>query len=183
MRCTSHRVAASPVRRSAALACASAVVAGGLTVAGSPVASAQVWHESPAWDVRMPFPYGGEHTVRFGAFTTCRLGGDGRFHQALSANARDLDQRVGSFDFSATLLPFNSATVDWHNLDTGERGAQTVQSTGPEVGVGGVFTGRGRLAVTVTASRSALPTLAPGSVAPFASATHTERFTVPAHDC
>lgn len=171
------------IRRSAALTCAAALLAGGVAVAASPVAAAQVWHDSPAWDVRMPYPLGGEHTVRFGVFPSCLLGNDGRFHQALSANARDLDQRVGSFDFSATLFPFNSATVQWHNLDTGARGTQTVQSTGPEVGTGATHTGRGWVAVTITASRSALPTFAPGSVAPFASATHTERFRVPPRDC
>ncbi|MDX2355405.1 hypothetical protein [Dietzia sp. PP-33] len=171
------------IRRTSATACAAALLAGALAVATAPAASAQVWHEAPAHDVRMPYPLGGEHTIRFGAFTTCKLGGDGRFHQALSAGARDLDQPVGSFDFSATLLPFNSATIEWHNTDTGVRGVQTVHSTGPEVGTAGAFTGRGRLAVTVTAARSALPTFAPGSVAPFASATHTERFIVPAGDC
>lgn len=170
-------------RRSAALTCVASLLAGGAAVALAPAASAQVWHPSPAWDVRMPYPLGGEHAIRFGAFTTCKLGGDERFHQALSANARDLDQPVGSFDFSATLFPFNSATVEWHNIDTDARGVRTVQSTGPEVGVGGVFTGHGRLAVTITTSRSALPTFAPGSVAPFASATHTERFLVPAGNC
>ena len=98
-------------RRSAALTCVASLLAGGAAVALAPAASAQVWHPSPAWDVRMPYPLGGEHTIRFGAFTTCKLGGDERFHQALSANARDLDQPVGSFDFSATLFPFNSATT------------------------------------------------------------------------
>lgn len=171
------------IRRSAALTCAAAILAGGTAVAVSPGATAQVWHPTPAHDVRVPYPLGGEHTIRFGALTTCKLGGDGNFHQALSANARDLDQPIGSFDFSATLFPFNSAIVEWHNTDTNVRGTQTVQSTGPEVGIGGAFTGRGRLAVTITTSKSALPTLAPGSVAPFASATHTERFLVPAGDC
>lgn len=171
------------IRRSVALTCAATLLAGGVAVTGSPVASAQVWRESPAWDVRMLYPLGGEHTIRFGTFTTCKLGGDERFHQALSANARDLDQPVGSFDLSATLFPFNSATVEWHNIDTDARGVHTVQSTGPEVGVGGVFTGHGRLAVTITASKSALPTFAPESVAPLASATHTERFLVPAGTC
>ncbi|MDV8000211.1 hypothetical protein [Rhodococcus sp. IEGM 1408] len=171
------------IRRSIGLACATGLVAGGAVVAGAPMASAQVWHDSPAWDVRLPYPLGGEHTIRFGAFTTCKLGGDGEFHQALSAHARDLDQPIGSFDFSAALFPFNSATVKWHNTDTNVRGAQTVQSTGPEVGIGGAFTGHGRLAVTITTSKSALPTLAPGSVAPLASVTHTERFLVPAGSC
>ncbi|HMT50874.1 hypothetical protein [Dietzia sp. UBA5065] len=171
------------IRRSAALVGAATLLAGGVAVAAPPAASAQVWHESPAWDVRMPYPLGGEHTIRFGAFTTCTLGGDDLFHQALSANARDLDHPVGSFDFSATLFPFNSATVGWHNLDTGATGARTVRSTGPEVGIGGQVTGTGRLAVTITVSRSILPTMAPGSAVPFGSATHTERFIVPANPC
>ena len=171
------------IRKSAALAVAGAVFAGGAAVAAAPAASAQVWHDSPAWDVRMPYPLGGEHTIRFGVFPSCLRGGDDRFHQAIAANARDLDQPIGSFDFSATLFPFNSATVEWHNLDTDARGTQTVQSTGPEVGIGATHTGRGWVAVTITASRSALPTAAPGSVAPFASATHTERFIVPPQDC
>jgi hypothetical protein len=171
------------IRRSTAVVCTAALLAGGVAMAAAPVASAQVWHPSPAWDVRMPYPLGGEHTIRFGAFTTCKLGGDERFHQALSANARDLDQPIGSFDFLATLFPFNSASVAWHNLDTDATGVQTVQSTGPEVGIGGAFTGTGRLAVTITVSKSVLPTFAPGSVVPFGSATHTERFMVPANPC
>lgn len=171
------------IRRSAALSCAAVLLAAGTAVALSPAAQAQVWRPGPAHDVPMPYPLGGQHTIRFGAFTTCALGGDGRFHQALSANARDLDQPIGSFDFSATVFPFNSATVEWHNIDADTRGAQTVQSTGPEVGIGGAFTGPGTLAVTITASKSALPTFAPGSVAPLVSASHTERFIVAANTC
>lgn len=171
------------IRRTAVLGCAAALFAAGTTLAVSPAAHAQVWHPGSAHDVSMPYPLGGQHTIRFGAFTTCKLGGDGRFHQALSANARDLDQPVGSFDFSATIFPFNSATVEWHNIDADTRGGRTVQSTGPEVGIGGAFTEPGTLAVTITASKSALPTVAPGSVAPLASATHTERFIVAANTC
>lgn len=173
----------STIRRSVALTCAATLLAGGTAVAVSPAANAEVWHQTPAHDVRMAYPLGGEHLIRFGAFTTCTLGEDGNFHQALSAQAIDRDQPVGSFDFSATLFPFNSATVEWYNRATGVRGTQTVQSTGPEVGIGGAFTGRGTLEVTITASKSALPTFAPGSVAPFASATHTERFIVPENPC
>ncbi|KAA0919721.1 hypothetical protein [Dietzia sp. ANT_WB102] len=171
------------VRRSAGIACVATLLAGGAAVASSPAASAQVWHDSPAWDMRLPYPLGGEHTIRFGVFSSCLLGGDGKFHQAFAANARDLDHHVNSFDFSAAMFPFNSATVDWHNIDTDVRGTQTVQSTGPEVGAGATLTGRGWVAVTITTSKSALPTFAPGSVAPFASATHTERFIVPPRDC
>ena len=171
------------VRRSAALACATSMLVGGAVVAAAPVASAQVWHDSPAWDVRLPYPLGGDHTIRFGVFASCLRGAGDDFHQAIAANARDLDHPVGSFDFSATLFPFNSATVEWHNLDTDARGTQTVQSTGPEVGTGATHTGHGRVAVTIMTSKSALPTLAPGSVAPVVSVTHTERFMVPPQDC
>lgn len=171
------------IRRSAILTCTAALLAGGAAVATAPVAGAQVWRESPAWDVRLPYPLGGDHTVRFGVLGSCLRGDDGNFHQAIAANARDLDQPIGSFDFSAVMFPFNSATVSWHNIDTDARGTQTVRSTGPEVGIGATHTGRGTVAVTITASKSALPTFAPGSVAPFASATHTERFIVPPRDC
>lgn len=171
------------IRRSAALLGAASLLAGGVAVAASPVASAQVWHDSPAWDVTMPYPLGGEHTVRFGVFGSCLRGDDDNFHQAVAANARDLDHHVGSFDFLATLFPFNSATVEWHNIDTNQRGAETVWSTGPEVGTGATMTGHGRVAVTITATKSLLPTFAPGSVAPFGSATHTEHFMVPARHC
>ena len=170
-------------RRTAALACAGAVLAGGAAVAVAPAASAQVWHTAPFVDVRQPFPLGGEHTIRYGVHTSCLRGGDDRFHQAIAVNARDLDHRVNSFDFSAALFPFNSATVHWHNTNTGATGSQTVQSTGPEVGTAAMHTGWGHVAVTITASKSALPTFAPGSVAPFASTTHTEHFVVPPMAC
>lgn len=171
------------VRRSTALACAATLLVGGAAVATAPAAAAQAWRESPAWDVRLPYPLGGEHTIRFGVLSSCLRGGDDAFHQSIAANARDLDQPIGSFDFSAAMFPFNSATVSWHNIDTDARGSQTVQSTGPEVGIGATHTGRGWVAVTITASKSALPTFAPGSVVPFASFTHTERFIVPPRDC
>lgn len=173
----------STTRRSAAVTCAAAVLAGGLAVMAAPAASAQVWHPHPAWDVRLPYPLGGEHTIRYHVFPSCKLGGDGRFHQAIAAGARDLDQPVGSFDFLSAMFPFNSATVSWHNIDTGQRGSQTVQSTGPEVGIQAVITGRGTVAVTVSASKSLLPTLAPGSVVPWGSNTHTEHFIVAPLDC
>ena len=131
----------------------------------------------------MPYPLGGMHTIRFGAFPSCLRGDDDQFHQALAANAVDLDQPIGSFDFSATMFPFNSATVEWHNIDTDQRGSETVQTTGPEVGTWPQFTGHGTVAVTITATKSLLPTFATGSAAPFASATHTERFIVPPQDC
>lgn len=173
----------SILRPSAAVACAATVLAGGIAVAAAPVASAQVWHESPAWDVRMPYPLGGEHTIRFGVVTSCLLGADGEFHPAVAANARDLDQPVGSFDFSATMFPFNSATIEWHNRETGVRGVQTVHSTGPEVGTAATHTGYGPVEVTITASKSALPTFSPGSVVPLVSATHTEHFLVAERTC
>lgn len=171
------------IRRSAAITCAATVLAGGMAVAAAPAASAQVWHEHPAWDVRLPYPLGGEHTIRYHVFPSCKLGDDGRFHQAVAAGARDLDQPVGSFDFISAMFPFNSATVSWHNIDTDQRGSQTVQSTGPEVGTQATITGRGVVAVTVSASKSLFPTLAPGSVAPFGSTTHTEHFLVSPREC
>ena len=171
------------IRRSAILECTAMLLAGGATVATAPAAVAAEWRGSPAWDVRLPSPFGGDHTIRFGVLSSCVRGGDDAFHQSIAANARDLDQPIGSFDFSAAMFPFNSATVSWHNIDTDARGTRTVQSTGPEVGVGATITGRGWVAVTITASKSVLPTIAPGSVAPFASFTHTERFIVPPRDC
>ena len=173
----------SAIRRPAALVCAAAMLAGGVAVATAPAASAQVWHDTPAWDVRLPYPLGGEHTIRYSVFPSCKLGEDGRFHQAVAAGARDLDHPVGSFDFSATMFPFNSATISWHNIDTDQRGSQTVQSTGPEVGTQGTITGRGHIAVTVSASKSLFPTFAPGSVVPFGSTTHTEHFIVAPQEC
>ncbi|MEH6621706.1 MAG: hypothetical protein V7738_02835 [Dietzia maris] len=173
----------STLRRPAVLACAASMLVGGAIVAAAPVASAQVWHDTPAWDVRLPYPLGGDHTIRFGVLSSCLRGGDDTFHQAIAANALDLDQPIGSFDFSAAAFPFNSATVEWHNIDTDARGTQTVQSTGPEVGISATHTGRGWVAVTITASKSVLPTFSPGSVAPFASTTHTERFIVAPRDC
>ena len=170
-------------RRSAAATCAAVMLAGGVAVSTAPVASAQVWHEHPAWDVRLPYPTGGEHTIRYNVFPSCKLGDDGRFHQAVAAGARDLDQPVGSFDFWSMMFPFNSATISWHNIDTDARGSETVQSTGPEVGTQATITGRGHIAVTVSASKSLLPTFAPGSVAPFGSHTHTEHFIVAPQAC
>lgn len=171
------------IRRSAALVGAVSLLAGGVAVAASPMASAQVWHETPAVDVEMPYPLGGEHTIRFGVLSPCSLGEDGRFHQAMSANARDLDQPIGSFDFSASMFPFNSATVEWHNIDTDQRGSETVFTTGPEVGTWSTMTGHGTVAVTITATKSLLPTVAPGSALPFGSATHTEHFIIQPQDC
>lgn len=171
------------IRRSAALVGTAALLAGGVAVAASPVASAQVWHETPAVDVPLPHPLGGVHTIRFGVLTPCSLGEDGDFHQAMSANARDLDQPIGSFDFSASMFPFNSATVEWHNIDTDQRGSETVFTTGPEVGTASTITGRGSVAVTITTTKSLLPTFAPGSALPFGSTTHTERFIVDPVDC
>lgn len=171
------------VRRSAALVGTAALLASGVSVAASPVASAQVWHETPAWDVEMPYPLGGEHTIRFGVLAPCSLGEDGEFHQAMSANAWDVDQPVNSFDFSATMFPFNSATVEWHNIDTDERGSETVFTTGPEVGTASTITGQGTVAVTITVTKSLLPTFAPGSAVPFGSATHTEHFLIQPKDC
>lgn len=166
------------IRRSAALVGATALLAGGVGVVAAPAASAQVWHPHPAWDVQLPHPTGGEHTIRYHVFSSCKLGENGNFHQSIAAGARDLDHHVGSFDFISAMYPFNSATVSWHNIDTDQRGSQTVQSTGPEVGTQATITGHGRIAVTVSASKSLFPTLAPGSVAPFGSTTHTERFIV-----
>lgn len=171
------------IRRTAALGCAAALLAGGGAVALAPAASAQTWHETPAVDVPLPHPLGGVHTIRYGVLAPCSLGEDGQFHQAMSANARDLDHHVGSFDFSAAMYPFNSATVEWHNLDTDQRGAETVHTTGPEVGTASTITGHGTVAVTITATKSLLPTLAPGSALPFGSTTHTEHFLIEPRDC
>lgn len=57
---------------------------------------------------------GGEHTIRFGVLSPCSVGEDGTFHQAMSANVVDLDQPIGSFDFSASMFPFGSATHTEH---------------------------------------------------------------------
>ena len=171
------------VRRSAAVTCEAALLAGGVAVAAAPAASAQVWHEHPAFDVLLPNPTGGQHTIRYHVVPSCKLGDDGHFHQAVAAGARDLDHHVGSFDFLSAMYPFNSATVSWHNIDTDQRGSQTVQSTGPEVGTQSTITGQGRIAVTVSTSKSLFPTLAPGSVAPFGSTTHTEHFLVAPRVC
>ena len=159
--------------------CAALVLAG--VLAAAPAASAQ----PPARHVRMPFPTGGEHTVRFGALTFCsRADGESRYGQALSANAVDLDSypMAGFADFSATLFPFNSATVEWTHKASGRTGRQTVQTVGYEVGVQTIPTAVGDLAVTITVTRSALPTLAPGSALPGPSVTHTETLDVPGID-
>jgi len=177
------------LRRSAALTCAGALLAGGGALALAPTAGAQLPPDvrtTPAWDVEMSYPMGGEHTVRFGVLSYCPYSVEGgepttRF----SANAYDVDSFPVGFDFSAAMFPFNSATISWENLATGKRGSETVQSTGREVGImpipaGGV----GDVIVTVTVTRSALPTVAPGSAMPFLSDTHTERFlVVPPTDC
>lgn len=167
------------IRRSAALTCAAAMLAGGTAVAVAPTAAAELPDDvrtSPAWDAPMAYPLGGEHNIRFGVLTPCSLMEDGTWEQTLSSNAVDLDQEFGSFDFSASMFPFNSATVEWENLTAGTTGSQTVQTTGGEVGIRDARTGPGDLLVTITVSRSLLPTMAPGSVAPFGSDTHTERF-------
>lgn len=149
----------------------------GLVVVVAPVANADV---APGRDIPMAYPLGGEHTMRFGAMTNCHWPdgkGNGPVQQSLSANAYDLDaDRSNPWNPIPHMFPFNSATVEWTNHDTGASGSETVWTTGMEVGVQGVDTGIGDLRVTVTVTRSALPTFSPGSVAPFASDTHTEVF-------
>lgn len=175
------------LRRSAALTCAAALLTGGAAVATAPVASAQLPDDvrtTPAWDAPMAFPFDGDHMMRFGALSVCSLQEDDSWAPEVSANAYDLDRIPGSFDFSASMFPFNSATIEWENLDTGLTGSETVHTTGHEVGMGTKYTGRGEVLVTITVSRSALPTMSPGSVAPVMSDTHTERFLVPDNvDC
>ena len=177
----------SITRRSVALAGATALLSGAAVVAAAPVASADLPDDvrtSPAWDAPMAFPFDGEHQMRFGALSVCSLPEDGSWGPRVSANAYDLDRIPGSFDFSASMFPFNSATVEWEILDSGLTGSQTVHTTGNEVGTAPEFTGRGEVLLSITVSRSALPTMAPGSVAPFLSDTHTERFLVPDNaDC
>lgn len=163
----------------AALGVSALLVGAGIALA--PAASASA---APGRDIAMPFPLGGPaHNVRFGAMTFCHFpnGVDQPpVVQMLSANAVDLSVNTSNpFDLVAQFLPFNSATVAWTNHATGKSGSNTVQTNGREVGVRDVPTGTGDLTVTVTVSRSALPTLNPGSTAPIASVTHSETFEVP----
>ncbi|MDG3012611.1 hypothetical protein G4X40_20940 [Rhodococcus sp. D2-41] len=168
-----HRKAAT------ALGAAALLVGAGLALA--PTASAAA---APGRDIAMPFPLGGPaHNVRFGAMTFCHFpnGIDNPpVVQMLSANPVDLSVNTSNpFDLVAQFLPFNSATVAWTNHTTGKSGQNTVQTNGREVGVRDIPTGTGDLTVTVTASRSAFPTINPGSTAPVASVTHSETFEVP----
>src|SRR5699024_1334809 len=139
---------------------------------------------SPAWDAPMAFPFDGEHQMRFGALSVCWLSGDGSWGPRGSANAYDLDRIPGSFAFSASMFPVNSATVAGGSLASGLTRSQTVHTAATEVGPAPELTGRGEVLLSITVRRSALPTRAPGSVAPLLSDTHTERFLVPDNaDC
>lgn len=133
-------------------------------------------------DAPMAYPLGGEHTIRFGAMTVCHWDqgkGISPLEQALSANAYDIDAPSSTNPFDpGHYFPFNSATVEWTNKDTGQSGHQTVFTVGNEVGVRDIDTGIGDLTVKVTATRSAFPTFDTGSAAPFASATHSEVFEI-----
>ena len=165
-------------RRPAAVVLGVLAASAGLVLGMAPAAHAG----AVARDVPMAYPLGGEHTVRFGAMTVCHWDegkGISPLEQALSANAYDLNAppSPNPFDLSR-FFPFNSATVEWTNKDTGRSGRQTVFTVGNEVGVRDLDTGIGDLTVRVTATRSAFPTFDPGSVAPFASATHSEVFEV-----
>lgn len=169
--------ASSTARRSLGVLVGATVASAGLAVGLAPAAQADT---APGRDIPMAYPLGGEHTMRFGAMTICHWPdgkGNGPLHQTLSANAWDVDADTSNpWNPIPHLFPFNSATVDWTNHDTGASGSETVWTTGVEVGVRDVDTGIGDLTVTVTVTRSAFPTFAPGSVAPIASATHTEVF-------
>lgn len=150
----------------------------GLAAASAPMAQA----DTVARDVQMAHPSGGEHTMRFGAQTPCHWEqgkGNSPVMQNLSANAYDVDAPASTNPFDPVhYFPFNSATVEWTNNDTGQSGDQTVFTVGKEVGVRDIDTGIGDLTVKITVTRSAFPTFDPGSVAPFASSTHTEVFEV-----
>lgn len=175
------------IRRTATAALA---LAAGASLFTAPVATAQLPDDvrtSPAWDVPMAYPGGGVHTMRFGTLVFCsRENPEFQWGQAMSANAYDIDAPMsgfGSEELSASLYPFNSATVEWENLETGRRGSETVHTNGREVGIGRTFTDFGDLLVTITVTRSALPTFSPGSAVPLLSSTHTERFLAPATTC
>ncbi|WP_333619101.1 hypothetical protein [Dietzia sp.] len=161
-----------------AAVCGAALLGGGIALVGAPSADAL----AVAKDVPMAFPSGGDHMIRFGAFNSCHWDegkGNSPLEQAMNANAIDLDVNTnGNFLDPLNYWPFNSATVDWENHATGQSGSDTVFTNGREVGVRDIDTGIGDLTVTITATRSAFPTFAPGSVVPFASATHTETFEV-----
>ena len=168
--------------RTAAVVCSAALLSG-LALAGAPAANAQEDPPiAPSNDVMMPYPPGGEHNVRFSAFNTCSWpdGKDnGPVKQAFNANALDLDAstNVNPFD-PMQFFPFNSATVQWTNKDTGTSGAETVFTGGKEVGVRDLDTGIGDIEVTITVTRSLVPTFTPGSAVPGVSATHSETFLV-----
>lgn len=167
--------------RTAAAVCSAALLSG-LALAGAPAANAQEVPNAPAKDVMMPFPLGGEHNVRFGAFNACSWPegkGNGPVRQAFNANAVDLDVPMASNPFDPMqFLPFNSATVQWTNKATGATGSETVTTGGKEVGVRDLDTGVGDIEVSITVTRSLLPTMNPGSAVPGVSATHTETFLV-----
>ena len=177
------RATSSTTRRSLGVLVGAAAASAGLAVGLAPAANADV---APGRDIPMAYPLGGEHTMRFGGMTICHWPdgkGHSPLHQTLSANARDIDVDIRNpWDPLPHLFPFNSATVEWTNHDTGASGSETVWTTGPEVGVRDVDTGIGDLKVSVTVTRSAFPTFAPGSVAPIASDTHTEVFELAAID-
>lgn len=150
----------------------------GLVAAFAPTAHA----DAVGRDVPMAYPLGGEHTIRFGAMTVCHWDqgkGISPLEQALSANAYDVDAPSSTNPFDVGhYFPFNSATVEWTNKNTGQSGRQSIFTVGNEVGVRDIDTGIGDLTVKVTATRSAFPTFDTGSAAPFASATHSEVFEI-----
>lgn len=167
-------------RTRAAATMGSVALLSGLALAGAPAAQAQ--EHSPQREAVMPFPLGGEHRMNFHAYSGCHWpegkGNGGPTLQSIRADVRDLDQRQ-STEASLTMdafLPFNTVTIDWKNLETGKTGSSSGTSQGgaasAEVGDAGGF---GDLEVTVTMTRSLLPSLGAGSVMPGA-AQHSETF-------
>ena len=130
----------------------------------------------------MPFPLGGEHRMLFEAHAGCHYpegAGNGPTLQSISATVQDLDQKGGT-EASLTMdafLPFNTMKVDWKNLATNATGTASADTAGNWVSTTADDTGRGDIEVTITITRSLLPTFGSGSALPGA-ATHSETLVV-----
>lgn len=165
--------------RTIAATIGSAALMSGIALAGAPAANAAP-ERSPEREATMAFPLGGEHRMIFEAFAGCHYPdgkGNGPTLQTITGAVRDLDQKGGteaSLSMDA-FLPFNTVRVDWKNLATGQTGSNSADSQGNMGAAEVPDTGWGDIEVTVTMTRSLLPSFGTGSVMPGA-AQHSETF-------
>lgn len=167
-----------------------AVLTASVVFAGSAVGIAQADEANKMMaqeerNVRMFYPRGGEHTMRFVMGTICnwdKNNPQGPIDQSISHYIYDKDEfHEDVIDAASShFLTHNSYTVKWKNRTTGQEGTFTGRTLGSSAMSGHIKTGIGEIETTVTLTRSLLPTLHPGSSVPFVSGTHSETFVLPA---